>query len=97
MSETIYSVYVSFFSDNECKNVINTTIIGNYIYPCNENNCYNCNYIEEDHQLIFNICYNNQTWFCKKEEEEKDEIIEYIIMWATFVVCCCCIFWCCYK
>ena len=96
MSETIYSVYVSFFSDSECKNVINTTIIGNYIYPCNENNCYNCNYIEEDHQLIFNICYNNQTWFCKKEEE-KDEIIEYIIMWATFVVCCCCIFWCCYK
>lgn len=94
MSDTVYTVCVSFFSDNECKNLLNTTIIGNYIYPCNGNNCYDCKYIEEDFLVTFNFCHNREKWFCTKDVE-KDETNEYIIMWSTFLFCFCCIFWCC--
>lgn len=96
MSKAIYTVYVSFFSDKNCKNILNTTIVDIYDYSCNRDNCYGCNYIEEDHRLVFNSCHNNQTWFCIKEVEE-DKTIESIIMWITFLGICCCILWCCWK
>lgn len=97
MVESIFVVSIEFFKDINCSKVLNNTIIGRYIYPCANENCYDCNYISKDHNIIFNHCQNNQIWLCNKELKEDSVITddEALIMWITFLLCCCCIFWCC--
>ena len=95
MTETLYTVSLIFFKDNNCKNVINTTIIGIYNYNCED--CYSCKYIAEDQNISLNTCFENKIWNCKPESFREESDIQLICAWLSFTLCCCCLYCCCFH